>query len=325
MTPTLEPITPYDGLLFDTHLHLGKVRKGRFETARALCDYLEGKKVGWAIAFYPAPPTGDPNNVLSYDVVQGARSCVVFLLHPLNGAEDKELFRSFVDGRYSADNLRSLLEPQWRFQGVGELSMNLGALAGLAYEHPAMNTVFEAVNKMGGIVMIHPPDGRNAPPDLHALEPFIRQYPNITFLIHTSKDWASYMKEHVFPMMAKYPNLYFTLDAAKFLQTPGFAALMLRNQDSGQFLADVESVGFDSMLEQAVKRAIPLFDEYPDRIMWAAHLGQPWQYDEAVQDVVFTMSRSFIAHLPAQFQEPYAYSNALRVFGPYFEPNPNTP
>ena len=195
VTPTLGPITPYEGPIFDTHLHLGfSVRKGRFETARALCGYLEGKKVGWAIAFFHVPPTehpknGDPKNGSSFDLVQGARSCAVFLLHPLNPAEDKrELFRSFVDGRYSADNLRILLDPHGLFQGVGELSMNLGALARLAYEHPAVNTVFETVNEMGGIVMIHPPDGRSAPPDLHALEPSIRQYSNITFLIHTSKD-----------------------------------------------------------------------------------------------------------------------------------------
>ena len=126
-------------------------------------------------------------------------------------------------------------------------------------------------------------------------------------------------------MMAKYPNLYFTLDASKLLQTGGVGALMYRNQDSGQFLADVESIGFDSILEQAVERAIPLFDEYPGRIMWGSDFGVPWHYDAAVQDVVFTMSRRFIAHLPAESQAAYAYGNARRVFGPYLEPNSNTP
>ena len=320
VTPTLEPIVPYDGPLFDTHLHLGfKVRKGRFETAHALCGYLEEKKVDWAIAFYPTQPTSDPNRVPSNQVIRDARTCVAFLIHPLNPSKDKEFFGSFVEGLYGEQELRSLLEPEGMFQGVGELSMNLGALGGLSYEHPAVNTVFQVVNEMGGTVMIHPPDGRSGPPDLHNLERSIRQYPNINFLIHTSKDWAFYMKAHVFPLMARYPNLYFTLDVSKFLQTPGNASLMFRNQDSGQFLADVESIGFDSMLKQAVESALPMFDKYPDRIMWGTDLGIPWHYDAAVQDVVFSISRRLIAHLPTQVQEPYAYGNALRVFGPYFE------
>ena len=327
-TPTSEPKSLYEGPLFDTHLHLGfRVRKDRFETAEALCGYLEGKKVGWAIAFYQTPPTEDLNRIPSNQVIRNARNCAVFLIHPLNPSRDKELFSSFVEGLYSEHELRSLLEPQGLFQGVGELSMNLGRLRGLTYGNHAMNIVFEVVNEMGGIVMIHPPDGRHtaSPPDLHSLETSIRRYPDITFLIHTSFDWASYVKEHVFPLMDMYPNVYFTLDVAKFLQGPGHSGLMFRNQDSEQFLSDIESIGFDSMLEQAVERALPLFERYPDRIMWGTDLGYSWHYEEAVQGVVFEMSRRFIGKLPDRFQKPYAYDNALRVFAPYLGPDPSTP
>ena len=91
-----------------------------------------------------------------------------------------------------------------------------------------------------------------------------------------------------------------------------------RNQDSGQFLADVESIGLDSILEQAVERATPLFDEYPDRIMWGSDFGVPWHYDPAVQNVVFNISRSFIARLPEEVQEDYAF----HVFGRHLTPSP---
>ena len=122
--------------------------------------------------------------------------------------------------------------------------------------------------------------------------------------------------------MSKYPNVYYSMDfVGSFRLGKGIsvgAAGSCKNAES--FLAGVNRIGIDHIVERNLQNLAPLLQQYPDRIFWGTDFSEPWSFEESVTDVVVGISRQFIGRLPADIQEKYAYQNAQRVFGRFLIP-----
>ena len=88
------------------------------------------------------------------------------------------------------------------------------------------------------------------------------------------------------------------------------------------FLAGVNRIGLDYIVERNLQDLAPLLQQYPDRIFWGIDFSEPWHFEQSVTDLVVRISRQFIGRLPDDIQEKYAYQNAQRVFGRFFLSNP---
>ena len=321
---------PYDGPLFDTHLHLYYMYMGtptqlsRLRSAGDLLSYLDRGKVDWAIGFYILPPNKSSSSWVSTaeTIISGARSRVIPLLQPSGP------WSQFVSGQFTETVLRQYLHPQGLLRGVGEIVLSKPELQSVTFDSPQMQTVFQVVNELKGIVMIHPSAGPGVrSTELAEIEPAIRKYPDTIFLFHPSNALSL-----VAQLMDKYPNVYYTMDvhgSLFFGSGPGIfgAGVTLYPSDAGSnnaesFLAAVNRVGLDHIVEENLKRLTPWLQQYPDRIFWGTDLEGSWHFEQSVTDVLIRISRQFIGGLPADVQEKYAYQNALRVFGRFFTPNP---
>jgi predicted TIM-barrel fold metal-dependent hydrolase len=89
-----------------------------------------------------------------------------------------------------------------------------------------------------------------------------------------------------------------------------------------RFLADVNRIGSDRLVEDGLTESAALLQKYPDRIFWGTDLGPTWHFEDSVTGMVIKISREFIGKLPTDVQEKYAYKNAQRVFGRFLTPNP---
>jgi predicted TIM-barrel fold metal-dependent hydrolase len=273
---------------------------------------------------YSLPPNKSSSQVAAKAevIISGTRSRVVSLLQPEGGG-----WTQFISGQYNEAVLRQYLQPQGLFQGVGEIGLYMPVIQSVTFDSPVMQTVFQVVNEKKGIVQIHPSHtvGRGRPTELAEVEPSIRKYPDAIFLFHGQPECFNVVVQ----LMSKYPNVYFTLDAThgytamksnSFLYPDGVPAS--GNATAERFLADVNRIGSDRLVDEGLKNWTPLLRQYPDRIMWGTDLNDSWHFEEPVTDVVISLSRQFIGRLPADIQEKYAYQNAQRVFGRFLTPKP---
>ena len=198
-----------------------------------------------------------------------------------------------------------------------------------------MEAVFSVANEMGGVVMIHPRDGGSVLPvefppyriwrteDSAELEAAIRAYPDITFLFHGNPDG---LEPHILPLMNDYPNVYYSLDVIHMVAAPWKfgGERILPSEDAPdaveQFLANVDRVGVDTIVEQYLNDTQAWFQQHPDRIVWGTDRFV-WMWEEPASDLFIQIGRQFIGQLPAEVREAYAYQNALRVFGRYLIPS----
>ena len=300
----------YTGPLFDTHLHLGTAVTRILGSADTLCRYLDKNQEPWAIGFYSFRP--DPDSRPHQRAMQfsdGSRNRVIPLLRP---AEDV-----FRQGGYTESLLHSYLEPTGSFQGVGEIGLYKDEYQSLTFESPPMQTAFLEVNSMRGVVMIHlsgRPEGRKM--ELTEIEPSISRYPNINFLFHGHLE----LFDLVSPLMTKYPNVYHTWDRTTIMPKPTGNLLKLASAEA--FIAEVNRIGIDTIVETALESALPRIEQHPKRVMWGTDRVEAWHFEENPTELIFTIYRRFIARLPRGLQEDYAYRNAWRVFGGYLNGSP---
>ena len=256
--------------------------------------------------------------------IEGAQSQVIFL-HGLDIRTE-----AFAQGLYDENLLRERVQPQGPFQGVGEITLYRSTFQSVAFADPQMQAVFRVVNEMGGVVMIHPRDRRNPsspavwrPEDSTELEKVLQTYPNITFLFHGNAD---ILEPHILPLMSKYPNVYYTFDVIHMVTSSWrFGAERILPPSGApdapdQFLANVNRVGIDTIVEYSINDTRTWFKQHPDRILWGTDRFS-WMWEEPASETFIRLGRQFIARLPAEVQEAYAYKNALRVFGRYLIPN----
>ena len=320
-TPTTRPTVAgaYNGPLFDTHLHMGSIQKA-FAT-EGLPSYLKQRKVDWAIGFYRFSSNTSSELLSRNQIVNGLNSYVIPLLQA--DANDQTIgWSQFVSGQFSEAVLRKFLKPQGPLQGVGEIWLYDPGLQSVTFDSPVMQTVFQVVNELKGIVMVHPSNVERGgrPTELTEIEPSIRKYPDTIFLFHGKS-----VSNLVIQLIDKYPNVYFTMDVLNWVFTGKNVVnynLLAGNDNVESFLADVNRIGSDRLVEDSLTEMLPILQKYPDRIMWGTDLGASWQFEDSVTDVVMLMSRQYIGKLPADIQEKDAYQNAQRVFGRFLTPKP---
>lgn len=256
-------------------------------------------------------------------VVTGAKHRVIPLFHPWSPAD-------VAQGHFSEPFLRGYLEPRGPFWGVGEFCFYCPDMQTVTFESPVMQTVFRLANEMKGIVYVHPSSrgARQVARQMQVaeLEPSIRKYPDVIFLFHGGPPDF----DLVAPLMSRYPNVYFTLDVGVWVFTGEWTDWVFLisspgSDSSDHFLAQVNRIGVDRILELSVRRALPLLQRYPDRIMWGTDRSDSWNFEDAATDLIIQVTRQFIARLPIEMQEDYAYRTAQRVFGRYLTPGGPTP
>jgi len=291
----------------------------RLKSAEDLLSYLDRNKVEGAIGFYSLAPNKSSSLVAAKAevIIKGTRSRVIPLIMLIKG--------EFVSGQYNETVLRQYLQPQGLLQGVGEIGLYSGETQNVTFDDPVMQTVFQVVNELKGIVMVHPSTmgmgGRLT--ELAEVEPSIRKYPDAIFLFHGNQEVFNMVAQ----LMSKYPNVYYTYDANIFSSGPGGGSLVTPLPDAAaetaeHFLAEVNRIGSDRLVEVGLAKVALKIQQYPDRIMWGTDLAFPWHFEEPVTDVVISLSRQLIGRLPADIQEKYAYKNAQRVFGRFLTPKP---
>jgi hypothetical protein len=297
----------YTGPLFDSHLHLNNIQRSL--SANWLLSYLDRNKLEGAMGFYSFPTDKEA-------IIRDTRSRVIPLLQPQGGG-----WTQLASGQYSEAVLRQYLQPQGLLWGVGEIPLYNAALQSVTFDSPVMQTIFQVVNELKGIVMIHPSNtwsGR--PTELAEVEPSIIKYPDVIFLFHGNAASFDLFSQ----LMSKYPNVYYTMDACNWYTTLTGDSLLYPTDaaaaNAESFLTEVNLI-WDRLIEEGLQRVTPLLQQYPDRIMWGTDLNYPWHFEEPVTDVVISLSRQLIGRLPVDIQEKYAYQNAQRVFGRFLTPN----
>ena len=321
-TTTQTTTGPYPGPLFDTHLHFDEnTLLSRFGSAEGLISFLERGNVDWAIGFYLLPADSTSSVVSSTKpIISAVGSHVIPLFHASNWSQ------LFASEQYTEAVLQQYLQPQGLHWGVGEIALYQEDLQSVTFNSPAMQTVFQAVNELKGIVMIHLSTinmgGR--PTELSEIEPSIRDYSDTTFLFHGRKEDMKLVAQ----LMSKYSNVYFTIDANDSIFTSKFTGYNLlfpggaAADTAERFLADIDRIGAEALVQNGLDNLTTLLEAYPDRVLWGTDLSYTWHFDDAVFDTVISLSREVIGRLPADLQEKYAYQNAQRVFGRFLTPKP---
>ncbi|MFC1909579.1 CARDB domain-containing protein [Chloroflexota bacterium] len=304
--PTISPKGPesyYNGPLFDTHLHTRNILQP--QSAETLLNYLDREKVDWAICFNTFP-SSKISSLMS--IVRSIGSRVV-MLRGGNGVHS---------GQYSEVELRQYLQPKGPLWGFGEIGLWREEYQSVTFDSPHMQTIFKVVNDAKGIVMIHAssaPYGRAT--WLTEVEPSISKYPDAIFLFHNIRTWAL-----VDQLMSKYPNVYFSLDFASSFFIGYGVSLKADDANAASFLAEINGLELDSIVERNLQDLAPMLQQYPDRIFWGTDFSESWHFEESVTDLSVRISRKFIGRLPDDIQEKYAYQNAQRVFGRFLSSNP---
>ena len=160
------------------------------------------------------------------------------------------------------------------------------------------------------------------PQDSVALEAALQTYPNATFLFHTAGPFA--FEQNILPLLSGYPNVYYTFDAQHMFAESGVSPYAIPEgpEATKQWVADVNQVGLNTIIEHNLRTSAPWFQQHPDRILWGTDRGPDWMFEESATELIIELSRKFIARLPLEVQEDYAFRNALRVFGRHLTPRP---
>lgn len=320
-TPTTTQTTtgPYTGPLFDTHLHLDEnTLLSRFGTADGLISFLDGGNVDWAIGFYLLPTGSTISSIAS--IANAAASHVIPLF------QDSNWSQFFASEQYAASKLQQYLQPQGPYQGAGEIALYQTDLQSVTFDSPAMQAVFQAVDELKGIVMIHLSTANmgGRATELSEIEPSVRDYPDTTFLFHGRKEDMKLVAQ----LMSNYSNVYFTIDANDSIFTSKLVGYNLlfpagaAADTAERFLADIDRIGTEALVQNGLDNLTTLLEAYPDRVLWGTDLSYTWHFDNSVFDAVISLSREVIGRLPADLQEKYAYQNAQKVFGRLLISNP---
>lgn len=298
------------------------------KTSLELVNFLDKHDIAGAIGFHTLPTNTSARYVAAREsIINDTRSRVISLLQP-----SQNDWADFASGQFNEQVMQRYTQPKGLCQGIGEIVLVKPALQSITFDNPQMQTVFQVVNEMKGIVMIHPSTINEGKRDttLAEIEPSIQRYPDTIFLFHPLSNFRL-----VALLMAKYPNVYYSWDfLGSFYQglgnrypyqlSTGGTSLGSSNPDASAdfFLETVDKVGLDYIVDENVKMLIPQLKEYPDRIMWGTDFNLSWHFEDLVTDMVFKISREVIGRLPADLQEKYAYKNAQRVFGRFLQSNP---
>ena len=193
------------------------------------------------------------------------------------------------------------------FRGLGELKMHDGKDP----DDPYVLGLLDLARKHKLIVMMHPFNNH-----LADVEKIVRQYSDVTFLLHgiayaadfgtghVEKDNSAWLKK----LLANNDNVYYSKGAE--LPMHGWRGRQLGKAVPKEELLPYVKSQFDSTLEQDVARHKNMIEMYPDRFLMETDRQHPAHFDKEVSALLDEYSRAFIGRLAPSVQEKFAHKNA---------------
>jgi hypothetical protein len=196
-----------------------------------------------------------------------------------------------------------------QIRGVGELALYRQPWIGKLFGEPPWASVFDWVAANNLWIMVHPRQNQMA--DFEAI---VSAHPNTKVLLHTA--WNPV---EIPGLLERYPNLYFTLDLASLISVPmsaGIVDVLLAGDGSAADFIRRYDAERDAILQESYQRWYPTIAAAPERVMWGTDVHMDWHFQPAVYDRLMDFTRRWIALLPADLRDDFAYRNAERALGP---------
>lgn len=186
------------------------------------------------------------------------------------------------------------------FRGYGEVPLYANGPGSEAFppDNPILQEIYPLVERDGMMVYFHGGENQSI-----ALAKVLLDHPDTNFILHG--DQSQY---DVPPLMDRFPNLYYTVDALQ-----GDQWLLHDGFTPEEFLARTDDFG--PLLEVDLADWKEVIEAHPDRFMWGTDRGGAvvWSWDHRVGLRLVEYARAFIGHLDLDVQELFGYKNAQRV------------
>ncbi len=293
------------GDLFDAHFHIPHspgMRHIGFKTPvlgedvtieEILCTFQKEKVIG-SIAFYVPQKTNTLKLPDAPEIKRAAQDRITLFITPAN---------------LSAEELDKVFEDNGGlFSGIGEVTFyDLEQRSGRKLDQNDLVNIHETVDSQWAAkiyqlaakrdipVMFHP--GQN---QSEKIEKVLTENPKTKFYLHGFE-----VERDIDRLMAKYPNVYYSVDSAVLYAMRGKFALGPEDQFLSTFKKD-----FNLILDEGIKSWKDRIERYPDRFTWGTDRFATWHYEDELSSLMEEFARAFIGRLDPAVQERYAYKNA---------------
>ncbi|MBI4086434.1 amidohydrolase family protein [Candidatus Kaiserbacteria bacterium] len=243
------------------------------------------------------------------DAVQKYPNRIIPFFNPGRGGDEVEkLVGSELTAMYKATLTSSeAIVGTSVIQGFGELETQEWKAR---HNDPKVLQLVDLAKAHGLSVMFHPVASK-----IKDVEAIVTAYPDTTFLIHMYRSDLKESRKTLIALLKKYPNLYFSIDAAHIVHRVNDDMDILYDYEkSSGFIAEFDE-DYDAILASAVKDYKPLVEGAPTKVMWGTEAGPDYSFEPAVYDRLIKISRDLIGRMPTEHQEALGYKNALRAFG----------
>lgn len=284
----------YAGGLFDAHRHLDVPGTGPLNR----CRNTE-QSIAQAVIFVQMNPSDAAASGSSMRQDLGGTPHFVPFFH-VNPGSPSDMERDRLEAAFGS---RGSL-----FGGIGEIALYRDPWRTTSLQSSPWPDIFSFARDNDLWVMFHVRPGQGA-----ELRQVLEAWPDVRIVMHGSEllpEWPTLVRD--------FPNLHLTIDAIVLIRPvgdPSAGGLMSGSANAAAFNAAFDAQ-HDSMLALALERWLPVIDAAPDRVMWGTDTYATWHLDPDAFRRIVDFSRRFIAALPPEQQEPFAYGNARRHFGP---------
>lgn len=176
-----------------------------------------------------------------------------------------------------------------------------------------MTGIFDIAKENKLFIMIHPKIG-----EVNHLKTILKIYPDVIFLVHYFPADFSKNKNGILRLLEDFDNIYFSVDV-DHMTYDGKTGLLHKYEDDpdavNKFISDFDA-NYNERLSTALLRYRDAIEKHPDKFMWGTEVSLSYTHDPEVYDRIIKFSRLFIAELPEDVQEDFAYKNAQMAFGP---------
>lgn len=180
-----------------------------------------------------------------------------------------------------------------------------------------MKGLVELAESQGLHFMFHPPKG-----EVNEVRELVEKYPDTRFIIHQFNEDFGADREKWIELLKDHPHVYFSVDVDHLLYDASKKVGLLYEFQNSPLEKGAERFveEYDEkeakLLSNAIAKYKPFIVAVPNQVMWGTEMGPEYNYDPDVYDRIIKFSRTFIAFLPEEIQEKFAYQNAWNAFGP---------
>ena len=177
------------------------------------------------------------------------------------------------------------------FLGFGETAFYREPLDRASLASSGWHEIFQFSQEENLIIMIHL--RRDQADELRTM---LRTYPDTRVLLHGPE-----IPNELPALLQDHQNLYYTLDTATLLISPGRPPLPPFNLmypdgegSASQFVNDFERHR-DALLDNAIKTWSPVIRDAPNQVLWGTDVSLSWHIEREVYSRLITFSNDFIS------------------------------